>query len=158
MPSVMPRWAIIIGSFGYVGYAPFASGTVASAIAALFYYFIPPLQFNVSLAVATVVVLALGWWATIEIGKTSTESDPSFLVYDEVAGQWIALLTPLYQGNWLYVLLAFFFFRLFDVVKPFPASYFDRTSGPTHVFMDDVAAAIYANLAAHLVVYIIDLV
>ncbi len=141
-----------------MGYAPVASGTVASAVAVLLYYFVPQLQFNIGLAAASLAVLALGWWATAEIQKTSTESDPSFLVYDEVAGQWIALLTPLHHGNWIYVLLAFFFFRLFDVVKPFPASYFDQRSGPTHVFMDDVVAAIYANLAAHLMVYLVSLV
>ncbi len=151
----MARWAIVVGSFCYVGFAPIGSGTVASAVAALFYYFVHPLQSNAILAIASLAVLALGWWATVEIGKTSTESDPSFLVYDEVAGQWIALLTPLYQGNWIFILIAFLFFRLFDVVKPFPASYFDRRSGPVNVFMDDVVAAIYANLGAHLVVWLI---
>jgi len=76
-------------------------------------------------------------------------------VFDEVVGQWIALLSPIHQGNLTFILLAFVLFRLFDILKPFPASYFDRKSGAVHVLMDDVVAAIYANLAAHLIVYLV---
>ena len=148
------RAAVAIGSFGYVGFCPVAPGTVASAVAVALYYFLPFLQENLILLAASLVLLVTGWWATKQIITNTHESDPSYVVFDEVAGQWIALLTPLHQGNWVYILLAFFFFRLFDIVKPFPASFFDRRSGAIHVFMDDVVAAVYANLGAHLVLWL----
>ena len=151
----MPRWAVAIGSFGYVGYAPVASGTVASAVAVALYYFLPFLQQNLILIGISVVLVIVGCKATAVIIRSSTVSDPSFVVFDEVVGQWIALLSPIHQGNLTFILLSFVLFRFFDILKPFPASYFDRNSGAVHVLMDDVAAAIYANLAAHLIVWLI---
>ena len=149
------RAAVAVGSFGYVGFCPVAPGTAASAVAVALYYFLPFLQGNLTLVAASLVMLVTGWWATDQIIKTTHESDPSYVVFDEVAGQWIALLSPFHQGSWIYILLAFGLFRLFDIVKPFPASFFNRRSGAIHVFMDDVVAAIYANLGAHLLVWLI---
>ena len=149
------RAAVAIGSFGYVGFCPVAPGTVGSAIAVALYYFLPFLQDNLILLAASLILLVAGWWATEQIIKTTNESDPSYVVFDEVAGQWIAMLSPVHQGSWIYLLLAFGLFRLFDIVKPFPASFFDRRSGAIHVFMDDVVAAIYANLGAHLVLWLV---
>ncbi len=151
----MPRWAVAVGSFGYVGYAPVASGTVASGVAVALYYFLPYLQRNLILIGVSLVLAIVGWKATAVIIRSSQISDPSFVVFDEVVGQWIALLSPIHQGNLTFILLSFVLFRLFDILKPFPASYFDRNSGAVHVLMDDVVAAIYANLAAHLIVYLV---
>ena len=151
----MPRWAVAIGSFGYVGYAPVASGTVASAVAVALYYFLPFLQQNLILIGISLVLAIVGCKATADIIRSSKVSDPSFVVFDEVVGQWIALLSPIHQGNLTFILLSFVLFRFFDILKPFPASFFDRNKGALHVLMDDVAAAIYANLAAHLIVWLI---
>ncbi len=151
----MPRWAIAVGSFGYVGYAPVASGTVASAVAVALYYFLPFLQRNLILIGVSLVLVIVGWKATAVILRSSQVSDPSFVVFDEVVGQWFALLSPIHQGNLTFILLSFVLFRLFDILKPFPASYFDRNTGAVHVLMDDVVAAIYANLGAHLIVYLV---
>lgn len=148
-PNV-PRWAIAIGSFGYVGFSPGAPGTVASAIAAALYYFLPPLQQNIILIMASLVLIMAGTRAAVLILTNSHEPDPGFVVLDEVAGQWIALVTPVYQGNLLFILFSFVFFRIFDIGKPFPASFFQRKRGAIHIMMDDVVAGIYANLAAHL--------
>ena len=151
----MPRWAVAIASFGYVGFAPMASGTVASGVAVALYYFLPFLQRNLILIGVSLVLVMVGWKATAVIIRSSQVSDPSFVVFDEVVGQWIALLSPIHQGNLTFILLSFVLFRFFDIVKPFPASYFDRNSGAINVLMDDVVAAIYANLAAHLIVYLV---
>ncbi len=151
----MPRWAVAIGSFGYVGYVPVASGTVASAIAVALYYFLPFLQRNLILIGVSLVLAIVGWKATAVILRSSQVSDPSFVVFDEVVGQWIALLSPIHQGNLTFILLSFVLFRLFDILKPFPASYFDRNHGAVHVFMDDVVAGIYANIASHFIVYLV---
>ncbi len=151
-PNV-PRWAIAIGSFGYVGFSPVASGTVASLIAAALYYLLPPLQQNLVLIAASVVLLMVGGWAAVLIVSSSDESDPSFVVSDEVVGQWIALVTPIYQGNLLFVLISFGFFRLFDIGKPFPASFFQRKKGAINIMLDDIVAGIYANISAHLLLW-----
>ncbi len=149
----MPRWAVVIGSFCYVGYAPVASGTVASAVAVAVYYFVPFLQHNLILIGVTLALVIAGLKATAVLLRSSQISDPSYVVYDEVVGQWIALLSPIHQGSLMFIVFSFVLFRAFDILKPFPASYFDKNSGTVHVLMDDVVAAIYANLAAHLLIY-----
>ena len=68
-------------------------------------------------------------------------------------GQWIALVSLVYSGRWEFILTAFLLFRLFDVWKPPPVSFFDRRQGPWYVMLDDVAAGIYANLASHLCLF-----
>ena len=153
--QAVPRWAIVIGSCGYVGFFPFAPGTAASILAALLYYFITPLQNPAVLGGATMALLFAGWAATLVVLRESGQSDPSFVVADEVAGQWIALTTPFYRGNWLYLLIAFALFRLLDIVKPFPVSYFQQRKGAGYVFMDDLVAAVFANLGAHLAMWLI---
>jgi len=143
-PPHVPRWAIAIGSFGYVGFSPVASGTVASVIAVALYYLLPPLQQNLNLMAASLVLMMVGGWAAVLIVSSSDESDPSFVVSDEVVGQWIALVTPIYQGD---------LFRLFDIGKPFPASFFQRKKGAIYIMLDDVVAGIYANISAHLTLW-----
>jgi phosphatidylglycerophosphatase A len=77
------------------------------------------------------------------------------VVIDEVLGQWIALLSVGYVGNLRFVFLAFIFFRIFDVIKPPPARFFERRPGGTGIMLDDAVAGIYANIAAHIVMYVI---
>ncbi len=98
------------------------------------------------LGVAALLLFPLGIWATKQILKGSEEDhDPQIVVVDEVIGQWIALLPALL--NPIYIVLAFIFFRAFDVLKPWPVSYFDqKIPGAWGVMLDDVAAGILAAL------------
>jgi len=58
---------------------------------------------------------------------------------------WIAAIPA--EGHWELWLIGLVLFRLFDVWKPWPASFFDnRSSGGFDVMMDDVVAGIYAML------------
>lgn len=100
----------------------------------------------VLLGAAALVLFPLGIWATKQILKGSEEDhDPQIVVVDEVIGQWLALLPALL--NPLYIVLAFIFFRAFDVLKPWPVSYFDqKIPGAWGVMLDDVAAGIMAAL------------
>jgi len=64
--------------------------------------------------------------------------------------------TLLLDFNWTTVVIAFFAFRLFDIVKPFPANRIDRdVTGGTGVVMDDVVAGLYANILTRLILLVI---
>lgn len=75
--------------------------------------------------------------------------DPGAFVLDEAAGQLVALaaLPPVGLGE---VLFAFAAFRLFDIVKPFPARRWERLRGGFGIALDDIVAGFYAALALHL--------
>lgn len=93
-------------------------------------------------AIAALVLLLAGIPASTIVAREAGTDDPSFVVLDEVVGQWIALIAAtLAPGSWL---LAFLLFRVFDIWKPPPARQFDRIHGGFGIMMDDVAAGIYA--------------
>ena len=92
-----------------------------------------------SLPLAILLAIGLGLWA---IGRAGGADDPGWVVIDEFAGQWIAMLPLLLAGqrSALGSLLAFGLFRLFDIVKPGPVGWADRQPGPFGVMADDVIA------------------
>lgn len=151
----VPTWALAIGSFGFAGLSPVSSGTVGSAVAALMYYFITPLQGQGLLIASCMIVFLAGVVATDVIELKLGEHDPSVVVIDEVLGQWLALCTWMYVGDPLYIIIAFFMFRFFDIFKVWPASLFEKRVGGSSVMLDDAVAGIYANMATHLVMYAI---
>lgn len=125
---------LIAAGFG-TGYAPVAPGTVASAAAVL----VGAGLLAVSpwlLAAAALLATAGGVWA---VGASRIEDDPGWVVIDEFAGQWIAMLA-LGHVSALGLLLAFALFRLFDVTKPGPVGWADRQHGAIGVMADDVIA------------------
>ena len=66
------------------------------------------------------------------------------MVIDEVAGQWLTLVVV--PPDLFYYGLGFLLFRIFDIVKPWPAGALDRhVKGGLGIMLDDIAAAIYAG-------------
>lgn len=121
------------------GFSPRAPGTAGSLAALL-----PgvAMMFGPSwlLPVACVLV-SLGGIAVI--ARVDAADDPGWVVIDEVAGQWIALLglaAPTWQG----VLAAFALFRLFDITKWGPIGWADRQHAAWGIMADDVLAGIAA--------------
>ena len=115
--------------------------------------FFPGFQNPIVLVIGIIVVLVAGIWSGGMIERPLEAQDPGIVVIDEVLGQWMALLTLRYAGNIAYVIVAFLFFRIFDVIKLSPARYFDRKHGGTGIMLDDAVAGIYAWIAAHVVMY-----
>lgn len=94
------------------------------------------------LAVVLVAVTVLGIWAGGEAERALGVKDPGAIVVDEVAGMTLSVLVlPLTPA----VLVAgFFLFRVFDVLKPFPANVSQRLPGGLGVMVDDLIAGVYA--------------
>jgi phosphatidylglycerophosphatase A len=145
----LPLWKQILVSGLFTGLSPIASGTVASAVAALLYFTTWGHGFWVLIGCSLAAFIAgipLARDAEKVIGH-----DPSFVTLDEFAGQWLAMASPivLYEPYW--ALLTFFVFRVFDIAKLWPASYFDRRTGGLGIMADDMVAGAYANIVCHLI-------
>jgi phosphatidylglycerophosphatase A len=95
-----------------------------------------------ALLAGVIVSIALGVPAATLAARESGRHDPGFVVIDEVAGQWIALLGC--RADWRNALLALILFRLFDIAKPFPARQLERLPEGWGIVFDDVAAGLYA--------------
>jgi phosphatidylglycerophosphatase A len=113
---------------------------VASAITALALWLLspPPL----TLAVLLIVVTGLGTWAADEAERALGDRDPGMIVVDEVAGMMLAVLAV--PATPVALLAGFLLFRVFDVVKPFPANVAQRLPGGLGVMVDDLVAGLYA--------------
>lgn len=97
------------------------------------------------LIAGAVGAFAIGIWAAARYSAALGKGDPSEVVIDEVAAQWLVLsVLPLTPFAWL---AGFAFFRFFDVVKPWPVSLADRNlKGGIGIMADDMVAALYAIL------------
>jgi phosphatidylglycerophosphatase A len=132
---------LVATAFG-TGYAPIAPGTFGSA-AGLALWFVLPQQ-PIAAAAAIVVLFAAGAWSGTVAERHFHTTDPGPVVIDEVMGMLITLfMNPVGWGG---AAAAFLLFRLFDIVKPFPARRLERLPGGTGIMADDAMAAIYANL------------
>ena len=101
------------------------------------------------LLAGSLAIFLLGIWAGERHAATLGRDDPGEVVIDEVAGQWLAL-APL-ALDWRLWLMGFLLFRLFDIVKPWPASWCDRVlPGGLGIMADDMVAGLYAGAAAGL--------
>ncbi|MCA8929951.1 MAG: phosphatidylglycerophosphatase A [Alphaproteobacteria bacterium] len=99
------------------------------------------------LAIGTLAVSLAGIWAGGRYAAALGRDDPGAVVIDEVAGLWLALL-PCAALAPLEIALAFLLFRAADILKPWPASWADRTlPGGLGIMADDWIAGVYAALA-----------
>ena len=136
----------IASGFGS-GLSPFAPGTAGSAAA-----IVPWLALRLVdpwlYAAIVVVAFAIGVWAAgVVIARLHIE-DPGVVVWDEFVGQWIALFPLVVAPRaWPWIVATFVLFRIFDVVKPWPASWADRVvAGGFGAMLDDVFAGVYAAI------------
>ncbi len=139
----------LITTFFYVGLLKPAPGTWGSLAAIPTAWIIHALTGFVGLAVATVVVAGIGWWATRIETTASGEEDPSEIVIDEVLGMFLALWPVSYGAMfaatgfwalWPGILTAFLAFRFFDILKPGPVGLADRRGDALGVMLDDAIA------------------
>lgn len=147
--SRIPALAVAT-AFG-VGYAPVASGTFGSAAGLVLWALLPT-----SPTIQAIVIVGLfvaGSWAGSVAERHFGRTDPGEVVIDEVMGMLITLF--LTGVGWMGAIGGFFLFRLFDIIKPFPARRLEHLHGGVGVMADDAMAAIYANLTLQLALVVV---
>jgi len=132
-----------------IGFIPIASGTFGSLAGLVIGYFLNLLSYNLFfLFIPTLFIL--GVIASNTYQKVTGEKDSSVIVIDEVVGQLIAMMFVM--DNIVLVFISFIIFRIFDILKPWPASYADKKmSDGFGVMLDDVFAGIYAAILVCLI-------
>ncbi len=143
---------LFVASAGFAGYSPLASGTVGSIVAVPIFWAFAHLQTaSLLLYLAAFALAVLGaCWIAGKAEEILQEHDSHAIVIDEIAGFLAATL--FLAPTWGHTIVAFLFFRAFDIVKPFPAGTIDRqVSGGPGVVLDDVISGLYANIATRLV-------
>jgi phosphatidylglycerophosphatase A len=148
----------IISSGFFVGYIPFASGTFGSLFALLF--LLIPGFYNYSVLIILIILLIPFSIITSNKMVPRYGDDPSVVVIDEILGMWITLLINKFLFEFVNVPdiiiigICFVLFRIFDIVKIYPANYFDKLKSGFGIIMDDVISGIYAGLISYPIILI----
>ena len=140
----LPRWIHWVATGLGAGYAPVAPGTAGSLVGLVLVFLI----YNRSSILYTVVVLtvfALGVHSAGCMERATGVKDNRRIVIDEIAGMLVACFwLPSDPGYWVG---GFVLFRVFDVMKPFPARWIEKNLvGGWGIMLDDTVAGLYANL------------
>ncbi len=145
MKKMANQTALIFATGFGSGYAPFASGTWGSLVGLVFYLLFQNLSAPLY-AVTTLGVFAISVWSSEIAEAHFAKKDPGQVVVDEIIGQLVSL--AFLPFSWKLTIAGFLLFRLMDILKPFPARWFqDHLKGGWGIVMDDVMAGVYANLA-----------
>ncbi len=196
-PPPNPNFALFVSTVGGLGYFPKAPGTLGSLVGLLVAVLPAWIFFGLAAAIAasnhgfsiflsvspwysdsflwtqialTLLLAAVGVWASNLVAKRFREKDPQYVVIDEVSGQHLTLLLgcgvpiwwkaaePVFNTmslglitfrsalNWKYLLLGFILFRVFDIWKPFPARQAESLPGGWGIMADDWIAGVYAAI------------
>lgn len=149
------RLALAISTCG-VGLIPFAPGTFGAFVGVVIFYALfiicktVPQYFQAVVIISSVVMTAVGIWASNFGEKIFGQKDAQRIVVDEVAGQLISfiLVAPLMMAeitrSWRVIFLGFLLFRAFDIYKPYPIRKLEKLGDGLGVMADDVLAGIYA--------------
>lgn len=147
----MTRLALFICSFGYLGYIPFAPGTVGSAAGLGLLWLLRLNQAWWIEPLAILVLFVAGVWSGTRAEAHFHTTDPGQGILDEVMGMLVTLLfVPVHLSG---AIAGFVLFRIFDVIKPYPASRLERLPGGLGMMADDVMAAVYANLVLRTLIW-----
>lgn len=146
----MPLGIRLLASFGLIGEAaPLAPATFASfALLPVIYLF---LGWSLPLQLAIIVAISvLGIWVSTK-AEDYYGHDGSAIVIDEVAGMFVTFCAiTLVSPTWVWLIVGFLWFRLFDIIKPFPAGRAQNLPKGYGVMLDDLFAGVYANIALRL--------
>lgn len=138
----MNRTLLLIATFFNIGRMPLAPGTWASMVTMLTYYIINPyLESFWAKIISLIIIFLIGIPAAGYAERYFKKKDPGQCVIDEVAGQMVCLIFIPY--SFAYYLAAFFIFRFFDIIKPFPIRYIERIPRGFGIMVDDIIAGLY---------------
>jgi len=135
-----------IATIGFIGYMPYLPGTFGSAAGLILILFLKPDNFE--LLIIFLPVLLLGLIASHSAEKTLGK-DSRHIIIDEFAGYLLTVI--LIPKTISYLVAAFILFRIFDILKPPPIKKIEELfSGGAGIMLDDILAAVYANLCIQL--------
>ncbi|MCP4135373.1 MAG: phosphatidylglycerophosphatase A [bacterium] len=139
----------------YSGYFPVAPGTAGTVVGMAIYVFEYLVFGSISWAVNAGVVLVM-LYPAIKLGDSAEKfygkKDPQEVVLDEVMGYWISVM--FFPFNWTIAILAFILFRIFDILKPYPADKLQNLKGGLGIMIDDYIAGIYSALVLLVIVLV----
>jgi phosphatidylglycerophosphatase A len=130
-----------IATLGFIGYLPVAPGTFGSLFACFIFILLKP-SFLIHIIILFFII-PIGIVSSHYAEKVLNEKDSRHIVIDEFCGYFLSVILLPYSIG--YALSAFFLFRFFDILKPFPMKRINFIAGGKGIMADDLVAALYTN-------------
>ena len=140
-----------IATLGGIGLFPLAPGTVGSIFGWIIFIV---LSHYIEMISSTILLIFLSICISSLATKDLVNKDHKSIVIDEMAGIWFAMIPVIYIASsqyerTLYAVLTLIFFRLFDILKPYPISYIDKNfKDGFGIVLDDLIAGVFAGILA----------
>lgn len=140
-------------AFGFgSGLAPFAPGTFGTLAAIPLYLLMTSLSPPLYLLIVAIVSI-VGVWICGKSSEILGVHDHSGIVWDEFAGYFITMIAA--PAGWIWIIIGFILFRLFDIWKPWPISVLDKqVHGGFGIMIDDILAGVFALICLQLIYFL----
>ena len=141
-------------SLGKIKFMPGTFGSLATTIFLFYLFYVLKISSNIIL-IGWIIIFIYSFYAVSTHISDSKNKDPGEIIIDEFLGQSIPIyLYEISHGTTkeadeaiIYYSLFFMLFRYFDIMKPFPVSFFDKNfKNSFGVIMDDICAGLYVVL------------
>ena len=134
------------------GYSPVAPGTFGTLSGVLVFWLLFPVHHSQLILLVIILLLFVGGvFICDRAAKDWGEHDHGCIVWDELVGYLVTMWGVMWvvpQPSWLWVVIAFVAFRLFDIAKPWPIKWVDRSvHGGFGIMIDDLLAGVMAALS-----------
>ena len=145
----MKRLSKFVATVSFIGYCPFAPGTVASLAAVPLYILVR--NNSTIYYLVTALLLSAGFWSISRLKPELIKKDPSYIVIDEFASLLLVYIFIPFSVKFL--VTGFILFRIFDILKIPPIKKLERLPGSPGIMLDDIACAILTNLILQILNY-----
>ena len=146
----MNRLFLLLASGLGAGFSPFAPGTAGTLAAIPIELFLSRIGFPVY-ELTLLTFFFFSSWIAEKAQNHWQKSDDRRIVIDEMMGYFLTMLWI--PKTTLFIILGFFLFRFFDIVKPPPIRLIERAKGGFGVVLDDVLAGVYSNIILQIICY-----
>lgn len=149
IPAAVWRDPLYFAAFGLgSGAMPFAPGTFGTLLAIPFYLLLRPFPLSAYLTFVILFIIFSAWISDRISREIHTHDHPGMCI-DEFAGFFVTMIGA--PAGWIWVVLGFLLFRLFDIWKPWPINVIDeKVHGGFGMILDDIVAGIFAMVIIHL--------
>lgn len=144
-------WFHVLVTTGcFSGYAPVASGTAGTLVAIPLYLLLVKAGW-IPYILISLVLFYIGMKGADRIEEVTQQKDTGIIVIDEIVGYLVTMV--FLPQDWIFIMLGFFVFRVFDILKPYPIRQLDKNPNLKGfgVMIDDVLAAVYGNVVLQIV-------
>jgi len=143
-------WLATVLGIGRIPFAPGTFGSIPGVLLALWLHHVGLWWLELGVIMVT---FAIGTWAGGVAERHFQLTDPGPVVIDEVLGMLVTVAFIPVNGTGAFV--GFVVFRIFDIIKPFPARNFERLPGGLGIMADDFAAGVWGQIVMRLLVWVL---